>query len=165
MDDREMIARLRDLRSLREQRAQEKVIRQHATLQRAEKKRQEAVRATETHVQETVAAEQTEFGALLGQAVDVQDIHRLQGRFQKAAADFELLRKAEEQAAAAEQDCQGKLTKARGEHRSRMRAVAKLDVLLERLAARSLPRQALLEESRDEEAVSERASHIGNGKA
>lgn len=165
MDDRETIARLRDLRSLREQRAQEKVTRRYGTLKRAQKKREEALQATQKHVQETAVAEQSEFGSLPGQAIDVHAIHRLQGRFQKAARDLELLRKAEEQAAAAEQDCQAKLSKARGEHRSRMRAVAKLDVLLERLSSRHLPRQALIEESRDEEAVSDRASHGGNGKA
>ncbi|WP_163266872.1 type III secretion system stalk subunit SctO [Chelativorans alearense] len=165
MKDRETIARLRDLRRLREERAMETVIRRRAVLKGAQKNTQEAVRATKTHMRETELAEQSEFGPLLGQTVDVHTIHRIQGRFQKAALDVAHLRDVEGQAAAAERDCRNELTKARDDHRMRRRAVAKLDGLLERLSLKSMQRDAAREESREEEAAAGLASHRANGKA
>lgn len=147
-----MIARLRDLRRRREERAREEVIKSHAAAQRAARQGQEAAFAVTDHLERMVSAEDAAFGALVGQPVKAASLHRLQGRFEGAARKTGQLRENAKVAALAEQRRQAELSVARDDHRASMKAVAKLDRLSEQLARRNARRRlALAELSEDEE--------------
>ncbi|TGP27460.1 MULTISPECIES: hypothetical protein [unclassified Mesorhizobium] len=151
MKERDMIARLRDLRSRREERAREDVVRRHAAAQRAARQGQEAAVAVTDHLERTVDAEDTAFGALVGQPVKAARLRRLQGRFEGAARKTEQLRETAKMAALAEQQRQAELSMARNDHRASMKAVSKLDRLSEQLAKRNARRRLALAELSEEE--------------
>lgn len=146
-----MIARLRDLRRRREARAKEEVIRRHAAAHRAAREGQEAAAAVTEHLRRTVDAEDTAFGALVGQPVKAASLHRLQGRFEIAARKTEQLRESEKMAGVAEQRREVELSAARKDHRASMKAVSKLDGLLEHLTKRTARRRLALAELSEEE--------------
>ncbi|RRI00721.1 hypothetical protein EH240_17050 [Mesorhizobium tamadayense] len=151
MKERDMIARLRDLRYRREKRAKEEVIRRHAASHRAVREGQEAAAAVTEHLQRTVEAEEEAFGALVGQPVRAASLNRLQGRFEIAARKTEELRENEKMAGVAEQRRKVELSAARNDHRASMKAVAKLDGLLEHLTKRTARRRLALAELSEEE--------------
>lgn len=151
MKDRNMIARLRDLRRRREERAKEGVIRRHAAAHRATREVQEAAAAVTEHLQRTVDAEDAAFGSLVGQPVKAASLHLLQGRFENAARKTEQLRQNEKMAGAAEERRKVELSVARNDHRASMKAVAKLDGLLEHLTKRGARRRLALSELVEEE--------------
>ncbi|MGX5850385.1 hypothetical protein ACWGTO_25205 [Mesorhizobium sp. PL10] len=151
MKDRDMIARLRDLRRRREERAKEGVIRRHAAAHRAAKEVQAAAAAVTEHLQRTVDAEEAAFGSLVGQPVKAASLHRLQGRFEVAARNTEQLRENEKIAGAAQERREQELSAARNDHRASMKAVTKLDGLLEHLIKRSARRRLALSELVEEE--------------
>ncbi|MER9326599.1 hypothetical protein [Mesorhizobium sp. M0488] len=151
MKDRDMIARLRDLRRRREERAKEGVIRRHAAAHRATREAQEAASAVTQHLQRTVDAEDAAFGSLVGQPVKAASLHRLQGRFEIAARKTEKLRENEKMAGVAEERRKMELSAARNDHHASMKAVAKLDRLLEHLTKRSARRRLALSELVEEE--------------
>ncbi|MGX5844370.1 hypothetical protein ACWGTI_27005 [Mesorhizobium sp. ArgA1] len=151
MKDRDMIARLRDLRRRREERAKEGVIRRHAAAHRAAKEVQAAAAAVTEHLQRTVDAEEAAFGSLVGQPVKAASLHRLQGRFEVAARKTEQLRENEKIAGAAQERREQELSAARNDHRASMKAVTKLDGLLEHLTKRSARRRLALSELVEEE--------------
>ncbi|MGX9147810.1 hypothetical protein [Mesorhizobium sp. 128a] len=151
MKDRDMIARLRDLRRRREERAKEGVIRRHAAAHRAAKEVQAATAAVTEHLQRTVDAEEAAFGSLVGQPVKAASLHRLQGRFEVAARKTEQLRENEKIAGAAQERREQELSAARNDHRASMKAVTKLDGLLEHLTKRNARRRLALSELVEEE--------------
>lgn len=146
-----MIARLRDLRHRREERAKENVIRRHAAAHRAAREVQEAAAAVAEHLQHTVDAEDEAFGLLVGKPVKAASLHRLQGRFEKAAQKTEQLRENEKRAGVAEQRRKVEFSAARDDHRASMKAVTKLDLLLEHLSRRTARRRLALAELSEEE--------------
>ncbi|RWC62433.1 hypothetical protein [Mesorhizobium sp.] len=151
MKDRDMIARLGDLRRRREERAKEGVIRRHAAAHRAAKEVQVAAAAVTEHLRRTVDAEEAAFGSLVGQPVKAASLHRLQGRFEIAARKTEQLRENEKIAGAAEERRKEELSAARNDHRASLKAVTKLDGLLEHLTKRSARRRLALSELVEEE--------------
>lgn len=146
-----MIARLRDLRRRREDRAQEEVIRRRAAAIQAAREVQEAANAVTKHLQHTVDAEDAAFGALVGQPVNAASLHRLQGRFEVAASKTARLREGEKLASVAEQRRKVELSGARNDHRASMKAVFKLDRLSEQLTRRNARRRLALAELSEEE--------------
>ncbi|RUX51930.1 hypothetical protein EOA33_04450, partial [Mesorhizobium sp. M4A.F.Ca.ET.050.02.1.1] len=151
MKERDMIARLRDLRHRREERAKEVVIRRHAAAHRAAREGQEAAAAVTEHLQRIVDAEDAAFGALVGQPVKAASLSRLQGRFEIAARKTEQLRESEKMAEVAAQRRKVELSVARKHHRASMKAVVKLDGLLEQLSKRTARRRLALAELSEEE--------------
>ncbi|RWA63980.1 hypothetical protein [Mesorhizobium sp.] len=151
MKEPDMIARLRDLRSRREERARQDVIRRHAAAQRAARQGQEAAAAVTDHLERMLDAEDAAFGALVGQPVKAASLHRLQGRFEGAARKTDELRESAKTAALAEQRRHAELSVARNDHRASMKAVTKLDRLSEQLARRNVSRRLALAELSEEE--------------
>ncbi|KUM28948.1 hypothetical protein AU467_01480 [Mesorhizobium loti] len=159
MKDRDVIARLRDLRRHREERAQEAVIRRRAAAQRAAGEARKAATAVAQHLQATADAEDAAFGSLVGHSVNAIRLSSLQGWFETAARETEQLRESERETGMAEQRRKAELSAAREDHRKSMKAVTKLDRLLEHLIKRSAGRGlALAELSEDEERAVTRIS-------
>ncbi|MER9231637.1 YscO family type III secretion system apparatus protein [Mesorhizobium sp. M0622] len=151
MKDREMIARLRDLRRRREDRAREEVIRRHAAVDRAARKGREAAGAVTEHLQRTIDAEDAAFGSLVGHPIKAASLHRLQARFEIAARKTAQLRENEKMAGVVDQQRKAELSEARNDHRATMKAVTKLDRLLEHLTKRTARRCLALAELSEEE--------------
>jgi len=151
MKDRDVIARLRDLRRHREERAQEAVIKRHAAAQRAAGETRKAAAAVAEHLQTTADAEDAAFGSLVGHSVNATSLSLLQGRFEAAARETEQLRESERQTGIAEQRRKVELWAAREDHRKSMKAVTKLDRLLQHLIKRSARRGLALAELAEEE--------------
>ncbi|MER8962132.1 hypothetical protein [Mesorhizobium sp. M0701] len=150
MKDREMIARLRDLRRRREDRAREEVIRRHAAVDRAARKGREAAGAVTEHLQR-IDAEDAAFGSLVGHPIKAASLHRLQARFEIAARKTAQLRENEKMAGVVEQQRKAELSEARNDHRATMKAVTKLDRLLQHLTKRTARRCLALAELSEEE--------------
>ncbi|TSE02896.1 hypothetical protein C1D09_028060 [Mesorhizobium intechi] len=151
MKERDMIARLRELRRRREGRAQEEVIRKRAAANQAAREVQEAGDAVREHLQRTADAEDAAFAALVGQPANAASLHRLQGQFEVAARKTGQLREGEKMAGVAEQRRKVELSGARNDHRASMKAVAMLDRLSEQLARRNARRRLALAELSEEE--------------
>ncbi|MER8794526.1 hypothetical protein NKH75_09970 [Mesorhizobium sp. M0984] len=151
MKDREMITRLRELRRRREDRAREEVIKRHAALDRAAREGRQAASAVTEHLQRTVDAEYAAFGSLIGHPIKAASLHQLQGRFEIAARKTEQLRENEKMAGVAEQQRQAELSAARNDHREAMKALTKLDGVLEHLINRTARRCLALAELSEEE--------------
>ncbi|QIA24536.1 MULTISPECIES: YscO family type III secretion system apparatus protein [unclassified Mesorhizobium] len=155
MKDRDMIARLHDLRHRGEKRANEAVIRRYAAAQRAAGEVQKAAATVSEHLQRTADAEDAAFGSLVGQPVKATSLYRLQGQFEIAARQTEQLRENEKMAGVTEQRRKAELSAARNDHRASMKAVTKLDGLLEHLTKRTARhRLALAELSEEDEGSS-----------
>ncbi|WP_274425137.1 hypothetical protein [Chelativorans sp. YIM 93263] len=155
MREAEIIARLRDLRRLREQRARETVIRRSAAAVDAEIAMREASEATALHLQQAASEETAKLGSLVGQQVDVNSIHQLQGLFHQRADELARLREAEDNAAASARRRERDLADARTEHRTRTRAVSKLDLVLEKLSSDPVYGKTAREELGEEESTAE----------
>ncbi|TGQ32449.1 hypothetical protein [Mesorhizobium sp. M00.F.Ca.ET.216.01.1.1] len=151
MKDRDIIARLRDLRRRGEKRANEAVIRRYAAAHRAAGEVQEAAAAVAEHLQRTADAEDAAFGSLVGQPVKAASLYRLQGQFESAARKTEQLRENEKMAGITEQRRKAELSAARNDHRASLKAVAKLDGLLEHLTKRTARRRLALAELSEED--------------
>jgi hypothetical protein len=146
-----MIARLRDLRRRREEYAKEAVIRRHAAAREAARKVEEASAAVGEHLQRTAEFEDAAFGSLVGQPVKVVSLYRLQGRFEVSARETEELRETEKRATLVEHQRKLELSSARSDHQASMKAVMKLDMLMENLAKRNARRGVALAELSEEE--------------
>ncbi|MDX8515920.1 hypothetical protein [Mesorhizobium captivum] len=158
MKDRDVIARLRELRRHREERAQEAAIKRHAAAQRAIGEARKAAIAVTEHLQATADAEDAAFGSLVGQTVNAARLSLLQGRFEVAARETEQLRETERGTGITEQRRKAELSAAREDHRKSIKAVTKLDRLLEQLIKRGAGRGlALAELSEEEERAVSRA--------
>ncbi|GLS34709.1 hypothetical protein GCM10010869_02970 [Mesorhizobium tianshanense] len=151
MKEHEMISRLRDLRRRREQRSQNMVIRSQAEARRAANDVQQTTDAIAAHRRRAVADEQAAFDAMIGQPVTMPSLHRLQGKFEKAAAQAMQLEDSRREAGAAEEKCNADLAEARRRHNSHFKAVTKLDRLLEQLTRRAAGRQTAITELGDED--------------
>lgn len=151
MKDRDMIARLRDLRRHGEQRANEAVIRRYADAQRAAGTVREAAAAVSEHLQQTADAEDAAFASLVRQPVKAASLYRLQGQFENAARQTEQLRENQKMAGVAEQRRKAELSAARNDHRASMKAVTKLDGLLQHLTKRTARRSLAIAELSEED--------------
>jgi hypothetical protein len=151
MKDRDIIARLRELRRRGEKRANEAVIRGYAAANRAAGELQEAATAVTEHLQRTADAEDAAFGSLVGQPVKATSLYRIQGQFEIAARQTEQLRENEKMAGVTEQRRKAALSAARNDHRASMKAVTKLDGLLEHLTKRTARRRLALAELSEED--------------
>lgn len=151
MKDREMIVRLRELRKLREQRTKETVLRRQTAASSAAMCAREASQSTAAYLEQIEADEQAAFGSLVGQSVNAVGLLRVQGQFERAAEETMRLRVEEKIAKAAESECRAELSGARDNHRSHLKAVAKVDGLLERMATRTAGRRMSIAELCDEE--------------
>lgn len=151
MKDHDMIIRLRGIRQLREQRAGEKVIQRQAAARKAAMRTQHAAEATAAHLERTATKERSAFGSLVGQSVSAVSLHRIRGQVEKAAGETQKLREDEKHASAAEKERNAELSEARGIHRARIKAVTKLDRLLEHMTSRGARRGMALAELSDEE--------------
>ena len=151
MKDHYMIVRLRGIRQLREQRAGEKVIQRQSAARKATIRTQHAAEAGAAHLERTAAKERAAFGSLVGQSVSAVSLHRIRGQVEKAAGETQKLREDEKLASAAEKERNAELSEARGIHRARIKAVTKLDKLLEHMASRGARRNMAIAELSDEE--------------
>ena len=151
MKDHDMIVRLRGIRQLREQRAGEKVIQRQAAAKRAAMRTRQALEATAAHLEHATTKERSAFGSLVGQSVSAVSLHRIRGQVEKAAGETQKLREDEKLASAAEKERNAELSEARGIHRARIKAVTKLDKLLEHMASRGARRNMAIAELSDEE--------------
>ncbi|AZN98254.1 hypothetical protein EJ066_14315 [Mesorhizobium sp. M9A.F.Ca.ET.002.03.1.2] len=151
MKDRDIIARLRDLRRRGERRANEAVIRRYAAANQAAGEVQEAAAAVTEHLQSTADAEDAAFGSLVGQPVKAASLYRIQGQFEIAARQTEQLRENEKMAGVTEQRRKAELSAARNDHRASMKAVTKLNGLLEHLTKRTARRRLALAELSEED--------------
>ncbi|WP_295806530.1 hypothetical protein [uncultured Nitratireductor sp.] len=151
MREAETIARLRELRQLRAQRARETVVRRHAAMVGAEKALRDASVAKTLHLQKAASEEKAQLASLVGQQVDVDRIHQLQGFFHQRADELAQLLDIESSASAAARRHEEKLAAARVEHRVCARAVSKLDLVLEKLSSNSVYGKVVREESGEDE--------------
>ncbi|RVB80616.1 hypothetical protein EN885_01655 [Mesorhizobium sp. M6A.T.Cr.TU.014.01.1.1] len=151
MKEHEMISRLRDLRQRREQRSEKMVIRRQAEARRAASHVQQTADAIAAHRRRAVADEQAAFDAMIGQPVTMPSLHRLQGKFERAAAEAMQLEDSRRAAGAAEEKCNADLAEAWRRHHSHFKAVTKLDRLLEQLTRRAVGRQTAITELGDED--------------
>lgn len=151
MKDHEMIVRLRGIRQLREQRAGEKVMQRQTAARKAAIRTEQAAASTTAHLEQTVARERSAFGSLVGQSVSAVSLHRIRGQVEKAAEKTLQLREDERLAGATEKERKAELSQARGIHRARIKAVTKLDRLLEHMSSRGARRNMALAELSDEE--------------
>lgn len=151
MKGRDIIARLRELRRRGEKRANEAVIRSYAAANRAAGEVQEAATAVAEHLQRTADAEDAAFGSLVGQPVKATSLYRIQGQFEIAARQTEQLRENEKMAGVTEQRRKAALSAARNDHRASIKAVTKLDGLLEHLTKRTARRRLALAELSEED--------------
>lgn len=151
MKDHDVIVRLRDLRRLREQRANETVVRRQTAAKRAAALTEQASDAIAAHREQTAEKERAAFGSLVGKSVTAASLHRIQAQFEKAAEEAARLRENERTASAAEDERKAELSDARVVHRKRVKAVMKLDGLLEQQMTRTARRRMALAELSDEE--------------
>jgi hypothetical protein len=145
-----MIKRLLALRQRRESLAREEMLHRHAEAERATRQAQEAGEAVEAHVRQSAEAESDAFGSLVGRTVDVTKLYRLQGNLDAAGERARELRHDETRAAAARDERMAAFAAARDTHRSRLKAVMKLDELSSELAKTSARRRIALAELEDD---------------
>lgn len=151
MKDRDMIARLREVRQLRDQRAEEAVLHRQAVTRRAEMLTQAASKAIMEHRERTAAKERSAFGSLVGQSVSIADLHRVRSQSERAAMEAVQLSDNEKAASSEEEERKAELSEARNTHRKYRRAVSKLDRLVDHLEMRTARRRVALAELSDEE--------------
>lgn len=151
MKDREMIARLRKVRQLRSQRAEEAVLHRQAATRRAEMLTQAASEAIVEHCEQTAAKERSAFGSLVGQSVSIADLHRVRSQSERAAMEAVQLSANEKAASSEEGERKAELSAARKTHRIYLKTVSKLDRLVDHLELRNARRRVALAELYDEE--------------
>lgn len=163
MSGSEMLVRLRDLRRLRERRAEERLARSRAAAQEATRRSGEAAAAAEAQRHEAAAEEYALLEALKGRPVSLLDLDRVQAFAEAAAQEQAKLADQEERAREHERGRARELKRARQARLSRARAAAKLVAALERDTAGSARRRTALAELAEEEDFT--ASRAAPGRA
>lgn len=164
MKDSEALARLRDLRLLREQRAREGVVRQKQSVLGAAERVHESVEAIAHELRQAEVEEENTFGPLAGSVVSTGSLHEVQHRFDVAAAWLRNLEAQEAEAKDLEQKSRNELTAAHETHRVHRLKLEKLESVIEQRSFRERGRRAAHAELSDEEQVnSSEASHRGVG--
>jgi hypothetical protein len=153
VDSGKVVDRLRKIRKLREQRAMEAVTRQQRLAGEAQRNALCAAEALAARQEQAAAHEQAAFRDLAQQPLAAQSLLALRHRFQTTANEVEQLRRAAQEARAAEETERDRLARVHDERRAHLRSVEKLDRLSEDLAARGARRQEALEEMTVEEEV------------
>jgi hypothetical protein len=125
------IARLLDLRRLRERSALNALTQCEGDCRRAEQQAETARHAVTHHLAQARTHEQGQRQALVGRAVSMTEIARLQADLDAMAAEAMRLRRVEEEAQAALRDAGLARDAARERYRLCQRAVTKLDGLAE----------------------------------
>jgi hypothetical protein len=146
-----VIARLREIRQLRDQRAEEAVLHHQAATRKAEMLTQAASKAIVEQREQTAGKERSAFGSLVGQSVSIADLHRVRSQCEKAAMEAVQLCESEKAACSEEEERKAELSEARKTHRIHLKAVSKLDRLADHLEMRTVRRRVALEELSDEE--------------
>jgi flagellar biosynthesis chaperone FliJ len=166
MTDVVALARLVDLRRLRERSALNELTRCEGDCRRAEQQVEAARYAIAHQLAQARSHEQAQRQALFGRAVSTTEIARLQADLDGMAAEAVRLRGAEEEARKALHDAELARDAARERYRLRQRAVIKLDRLAEqeRRKADRLA-EAYAEADLDERAIMAAASTAEQGWA
>jgi flagellar biosynthesis chaperone FliJ len=125
------IARLLDLRRLRERSALNALTQCEGDCRRAEQQVEAARHAVAHHLAQARMHEQSKIRALVGRAVSATEIARLQADLDAMAAETMRLRRVEEEARTAVQNAEQARDAARERYRLCQRAVTKLDGLAE----------------------------------
>jgi hypothetical protein len=139
------------LRQRRECLAREEMLHGHAEAERAARQAQEAGKAVEAHVRQSAESESEALDGLVGRTVDVARFYRLQGNLDAAGHRASELRHDEARAAATRDERMAAFAAARDTHRSRLKAVMKLDELSCELAKTSARRRIALAELEDDD--------------
>ncbi len=153
MNERDTLARLRDLRRLRERRARETVGRRHAALAQAMRTARQASDAAEAQAAEAAATEHAMLAALTGRPVTLHELDRVRDHGEIASEEQARLRRQEDEARAAEHERGKELARARETLLKHERAAAKLDGALDETASRTAYRRAALAELVEDEDV------------
>jgi type III secretion protein O len=125
------LARLLDLRRLRERSALNALTQCEGDCRRAEQQMEASRHAVAHHLEQARTQERDKRQALVGRAVSMTEIARLQGDLDAMAAEAMRLRQVEEGAKAALHDAELARDAARERYRLCQRAVTKLDGLAE----------------------------------
>ena len=125
------LTRLVGLRRLREQTALNEVTKCEGDCRRAEQQVETSRQATAHHLEQARAHERDQRQALVGRAVSMAEIGRLQAGLDTMAAETMRLRRVEEEARTAVQNAELARDAARERYRLCQRAVTKLDGLAE----------------------------------
>jgi type III secretion protein O len=125
------LARLLDLRRLRERSALNALTQCEGDCRRAEQQVEASRHAIALHLEQARAHERDKRQAMVGRAVSMAEIARLQGDLDAMAAEAMRLRQVEEGAKAALHDAELARDAARERYRLCQRAVTKLDGLAE----------------------------------
>jgi type III secretion protein O len=131
MTNARAIARLLDLRRLRERSALNALTQCEGDCRRAEQQVEASRHAVAHHLEQARAHEREKRQALVGRAVSMAEIARLQGDLDAMAAEAMRLRQVQEGAKAALHDAELARDAARERYRLCQRAVTKLDGLAE----------------------------------
>ncbi|EKF17688.1 hypothetical protein [Nitratireductor pacificus] len=152
MRDDELIGRLREVRQLRQRRAEETVVRKKAELEEATARKGAAAAAVAAQLHRAAEAEQAALEALMSKpAASLADMYTIQGRPGRARREVELLREAEREAAANEAARLSELSTAQRELNHCHKATIKLGHLVDKADARKVRRAAVLAEATEEE--------------
>jgi type III secretion protein O len=131
MTNARAIARLLDLRRLRERSALNALTQCEGDCRRAEQQVEASRHAVAHHLEQARTQEREKRQALVGRAVSMAEIARLQGDLDAMAAEAMRLRQVQEGAKAALHDAELARDAARERYRLCQRAVTKLDGLAE----------------------------------
>jgi type III secretion protein O len=131
MTNARAIARLLDLRRLRERSALNALTQCEGDCRRAEQQVEASRHAVAHHLEQARTQEREKRQALVGRAVSMAEIARLQGDLDAMAAEAMRLRQVQEGAKAALHDAELARDAARERYRVCQRAVTKLDGLAE----------------------------------
>ncbi len=131
MTNARAIARLLDLRRLRERSALNALTQCEGDCRRAEQQVEASRRAIALHVEQARTHEQEKRRMLVGRAVSMAEITRLQGELDSMATETMRLRRVEEEARTALQDAEQARDAARERYRLCQKAVTKLDGMAE----------------------------------
>ena len=161
-----VISQLHKIRSLRERRALEAVMRRQRLAREAQDQAQSAATALATRLERAAADERAAFADLLHRPLTAQDLLRLRGRFQLTASEVEQLQLATQEARHVQAEQQQKLAQAREDHHARRKAIEKLNRLVNDLRSRSVRRLEAIEEMTiEEEATLAATSRPGPARA
>lgn len=151
MKDDATIARLLQLRRRREQKSNEVVIHHQGVAAAAFRDVEKAGKAIVDHRQQSSLAERAAFEALIGQQVSTARLHGIQGRSAAAATEDARLQQVEETAQQNAQHRQSELHGARRGHHAALKAVTKLEKLLEDMRRKQDRHRQAVDELRDED--------------
>lgn len=151
MKDEATIARLLQMRRRREQRSKEVVIHSQGVAAAAVRGVEKAGQEIADHRAQSQAAEHAAFESLIGQPVSTARLHGIQGRAAAAAGEDVRLQQVEEEAQRHARHKQAELLHARRGHHADLKAVSKLEKLLDDMRRKQDRHRQAVDELRDED--------------